>query len=290
MEIPFTKLHGLGNNYIYVDCFKTKLDEESLSDLAIEVSDTNFGIGSDGLILLLPSEVADVKMRVFNKDGSEAKNCGNGLRCIAKLAYDKGYVTQKEFSIETLAGIVHAEVNLGSTHTVEEVTVNMGEPILERSQIPMVTKEGNENDHVINESFIIDGKEYYITAVSMGNPHVVFFVDDIKKAPVDTLGSKVEKDQRFPDGVNVEFVEAVNKNELNFRVWERGSGITQACGTGACAATVASVLNGLVNKGEEITVHLDGGDLNITWTESGDVLMKGPAVKVASGTYFYQKH
>src|SRR5690625_3408778 len=194
MEIPFYKLHGLGNSYIFVDGFKVDLPESILPKLSIAVSDPNFGIGSDGLILMLPTDKADVKMRVFNKDGSEAKNCGNGLRCIAKLASDLQYVTEKNFTIEAKSGIVHAEVNYGRDHFVNHVTVNMGEPILERHAIPMVTSEGNPRKHVIDEPFLIDDKLLNVTAVSMGNPHAVFFVEQIDKTPVETIGTIVEKD------------------------------------------------------------------------------------------------
>ncbi|MGM8216780.1 diaminopimelate epimerase [Bacillaceae bacterium W0354] len=285
MRLPFIKMHGLGNSYIYIDGFKTQLREDMLSPLARKVSDQNFGIGSDGLIIMLPSEKADVRMRIFNKDGSEAMNCGNGLRCVAKLAFDEGYVKKRQFSIEAKSGVVQAEVHLNNDDFVEEVTVNMGPPILKRKEIPMITTDGHPDDHVVNETFVVNDNKYYITAVSMGNPHVIFFVKDIKEAPVETLGSIVTNDPRFPEGVNVEFVEVIRYNEINFRVWERGSGVTQACGTGASAAVVAGVLNDFVARNEEIIVHLDGGDLTIKWSND-DVLMRGPAEKVVQGTYF----
>ncbi len=287
MEIPFYKLHGLGNSYIFVDGFKVDLPESILPKLSIAVSDPNFGIGSDGLILMLPSDVASVKMRVFNKDGSEAKNCGNGLRCVAKLASDLNYVTEKNFTIEAKSGIVHAEVYLNDDHLVDEVTVNMGNPILERRAIPMVTSKGNPNEQVIHEPILVDDEMLNVTAVSMGNPHAVFFVERIDEAPVETVGPKIETDARFPEGANVEFVEIASRNEMQFKVWERGSGMTQACGTGACAAVVASVLNGYVNRNEDVLVHLDGGDLMINWSQNGEVFMKGPAELVVKGSYFF---
>lgn len=279
--MQFTKMHGLGNSYIYVDMFKEQLNEEDLPELAVQVADQHKGIGSDGLILVCPSEQAPVKMRIFNNDGSEAKNCGNGLRCVAKFAYEHGYVKEKTFQIETLAGFVEATVEL-SGEQVERVTVDMGEPILAREAIPML---GGAADQVVAEPFALDGAEWNVTAVSMGNPHAVMFVDKIDKAPVETVGPKMEKDPRFPEWVNVEFVEVISPTELHFRVWERGSGITQACGTGACAAVVASVLNGFSNKGEDVTVHLLGGDLIINWREDGHVLMTGGAEVICEGVY-----
>ncbi|ARK31914.1 Diaminopimelate epimerase [Halalkalibacter krulwichiae] len=279
--MQFTKMHGLGNCYIYVDMFKQTFDEDKLSPLAIEVSDRNKGIGSDGMILVCPSEIAPVKMRVFNSDGSEAKNCGNGLRCVAKFAYEHGYVNDKTFQIETLGGLVEATVHVEGDR-VHTVSVDMGEPILAREQIPML---GDQQDQVVAEPFQLDDTQLEVTAVSMGNPHAVMFVEKIEEAPVDSVGPKMEKDERFPDWVNVEFVEVVSRNELHFRVWERGSGITQACGTGACAAVVAAVLNGHCQKGEEVIVHLLGGDLTITWQENGHVLMKGAAEIICEGVF-----
>ncbi|TSJ61165.1 diaminopimelate epimerase [Allobacillus sp. SKP2-8] len=284
MKIPFTKMHGLGNNYIYIDGFQVHLEENEIPQLARKVSDVNFGIGSDGLIYMLPSEKADVRMRIFNKDGSEGKNCGNGLRCIAKWAYELGYVTDTTFQIEAKSGIVDAEV-FPENGLVEQVSIDMGVPLLKRREIPMVVDNYDPESRVVNEPFLVADAELNLTAVSMGNPHAVFFVESIDSSPVEELGPIIEKDDRFPDGVNVEFVEVVSGKELHFRVWERGSGITQACGTGACAAVVASVLNGYSTVGEEITVHLEGGDLFISMTENQRVIMRGPAEKVAEGIF-----
>ncbi|MBB6281818.1 diaminopimelate epimerase [Geobacillus subterraneus] len=283
-SFSFTKMHGLGNSYIYVDLFRETLPEDDLPAIARCVADVHTGIGSDGLILICPSEQASVKMRIFNSDGSEGKNCGNGLRCVAKYAYEHGIVRDRSFLIETLSGLVAAEV-AAENGEVTSVTVDMGKPRLRRSAVPMT---GPEAEQVVAESFAIGGREYEITAVSMGNPHVIFYVDDIEKAPVTTLGPLVEKDPRFPEGVNVEFVEVVNERELHFRVWERGSGVTQACGTGACAAVVASVLNGKTARGAETVVHLAGGDLTITWGHDGNVRMTGPAETVCTGVYYYR--
>ncbi|WP_175640578.1 diaminopimelate epimerase [Metabacillus schmidteae] len=281
-SFQFTKMHGLGNSYIYVNLFEEQLEEELLPEIARQVSSVYTGIGSDGLILICPSDQAEVKMRIFNNDGSEGKNCGNGLRCVAKYAFEHKLVTNETFKIETLSGLVEAKVHVNNRN-VELVTVDMGEPRLSKAELPMA---GENQEKTINEKMEFSGQEYHVTAVSMGNPHLIFYVDDIDQAPVTTLGPIVEKDERFPEGVNVEFVEVVSKNELHFRVWERGSGVTQACGTGACAAVVSSVLNGHTTHGEETTVHLAGGDLLINWTKTGTVLMTGPAEVVCKGTFF----
>ncbi|SET34121.1 diaminopimelate epimerase [Oceanobacillus limi] len=281
MEIPYIKMHGLGNSYIYLDLFQFEIEEDQLATLAQEVSNVNTGIGSDGLILIHPSEVAEVGMRIFNKDGSEGMSCGNGLRCTAKYAYEYGIVDRPNFKIETKAGIVEAEI-LVEEGKVNDITVNMGSPILNRSAIPML---GDDDKHVINERFAIGDRDLHVTAVSMGNPHAVYFVDDIEQAPLYDLGPIIEKDERFPEGVNVEFIEVLSENELNFRVWERGSGVTQACGTGACAAAVASILNNNARKNETITVHLLGGDLQIKWDENDQVWMTGGADIIATGVY-----
>lgn len=283
MKIPFTKMHGLGNNYIYIDLFHTDLPEERLSELAIKMSNQNTGIGSDGMILIRPAEKAEVGMRIFNKDGSEGMNCGNGLRCTAKYAYETGIVNTKEFSIQTKANVVHAIVKVNGDREVEEVTIDMGEPILQREQIPMLGEAGIS---VINEPFRVADETLNVTAVSMGNPHVVTIVDTIEEAPLTTLGPIMEKDERFPEGVNAEFIEVVSEEELHFRVWERGSGITEACGTGACAAVVAATLNNKVTKGKKIVVHLAGGDLVIEWKEDDHIWMTGGAETIASGIFY----
>lgn len=281
-SFQFTKMHGLGNNYVYVNMFQEQLQEEQLSEIAKKVANVHTGIGSDGLILICPSENAPVKMRIFNNDGSEGKNCGNGLRCVAKYAYEHKIVTDTEFKIETLSGLVDAKVHVDND-TVTLVTVDMGEPKLLKSQIPM---EGKPDSKTINERIEFNGQQYEVTTISMGNPHIIFYVNDIETAPVTTLGPIVEKDPRFPEGVNVEFVQVVSEDEIHFRVWERGSGVTQACGTGACAAVVSSVLNELTQAGKDTTVHLAGGDLTINWTTDGRVLMTGPAEVICTGEYF----
>ncbi|MGO4888938.1 diaminopimelate epimerase [Anaerobacillus sp. MEB173] len=281
MAMKFTKMHGLGNTYIYINLFEENLAEEQLSDLAVKVSNVNTGIGSDGMILICPSEQAPVKMRIFNNDGSEGKNCGNGLRCVAKYAYEHGIVKEEVFKIETLAGLVEAKVHV-TDGKVDVVTVDMGEPRLLRKELPMV---GNGEEKVINEPIDVNGQRWEMTGVSMGNPHGVFFVEDIESAPVTTLGPVLEKHELFPEWLNVEFVEVVSEDELHFRVWERGSGITQACGTGACAAAVAAILNEKAKRDQNITVHLLGGDLTINWTNQGNVLMTGPAETICEGKF-----
>lgn len=278
-------MHGLGNNYIYVNLFEETLPEDTLSELAMKVSNIHTGIGSDGMILICPSNLAPVKMRIFNNDGSEGKNCGNGLRCVAKYAYENQLVSNKIFQIETLSGLVEAEVFVDEeSGLVTKVKVDMGKPRLSRSEIPMV---GENSEKVISEKITFNNETLEITAVSMGNPHAIFYVDDIDAAPLTTLGPVIEKDERFPEGINVEFVEVVNDHELHFRVWERGSGITQACGTGACAAVVASVLNEKIRKGQKTIVHLAGGDLEITWAENDHVFMTGPAEVICRGEFYY---
>ncbi|WP_144698340.1 diaminopimelate epimerase [Fictibacillus phosphorivorans] len=281
--LKFTKMHGLGNNYIYINMFEESIEEADLSSLATAVSNPYTGIGSDGMILICPSKLAPVKMRIFNNDGSEAKNCGNGLRCVAKYSYENALVKEKEFQIETLGGLVTAIVTTDNNNKVSLVTVNMGNPILQPQQIPVTGF--NHLQQVVNEEVSFDGTPLKLTTVSMGNPHAVFFVDSIEEAPLHSLGPIIEKDSMFPDWVNAEFVEVMSNSEMHFRVWERGSGITQACGTGACAAAVAAVLNKKAKRNTDITVHLAGGDLIINWKDDGDVWMTGPAEIICTGEY-----
>ncbi|XBD02249.1 diaminopimelate epimerase [Pseudalkalibacillus hwajinpoensis] len=275
-------MHGLGNNYIYINLFEQDLPEDKLTHYAVEVSNVHTGIGSDGMILICPSEQAEVKMRIFNKDGSEGRNCGNGLRCVAKYAFEHGLVDSESFAIETLAGLVQAEVH-HQHRVVETVTIDMGKPKWTRESLPMV---GDPEGEVIQEEVLYESQPLVMTGVSMGNPHMVMFVDDIEEAPLTTAGPYFTDHKMFPESINVEFVECVSEAEYHFRVWERGSGITQACGTGACAAVVAGVLNGRTSKGTEVTVHLAGGDLHITWDIDEHVWMTGPAVTIATGTYY----
>jgi diaminopimelate epimerase len=277
--IPFTKMHGLGNSYIYIDTYKHQLSEECLPAIARQASCPNTGIGSDGLILIGPSSKASVKMRIFNKDGSEAGNCGNGLRCVAKYAFEQGLVKSKKMTIETRNRVVEAEIT-EHNGCQAKVIVNMGQPKLLRQEIPMKGKEGQQ---VVKEAYSINGNQMNLTAVSMGNPHAIFFVDHLDDNPHLRLGPSIEKSSHFPEGINVEFAKAESSVSLHCRVWERGSGETQACGTGACAVVVAAVLNGISRPKEWVSVHLAGGSLQICWDTA--VLMSGPAVTVATGHF-----
>lgn len=279
--MKFTKLHGLGNDYVYVNCFEESLTGVDLPELARRVSNRNFGIGGDGLILIMPSERADFRMRVFNNDGSEAKNCGNGLRCVSKYVYDHGLTKQMTFTVETLGGIVTPVVLLGADGKVEQVTIDMGEPRFERAAIPMA---GIPDERAREEVLAVDGTAFTMTAVSMGNPHAIIFVDEVRDEDVRKYGPMIEFHEWFPERTNVEFIQIVNRQEILFRVWERGSGVTLACGTGACAAAVAATLSGKTDR--EVTVHLAGGDLFIEWKEADNrVYMTGPATEVFSGEY-----
>jgi diaminopimelate epimerase len=282
----FTKMHGLGNNYVFVDLFKTTLDEQALPDLARKVSDVRFGIGSDGLILICPSEKADFRMRIFNADGSEGNNCGNGLRCLAKYVYDHGYTESRQFTIETRNRIVRAEVYPDASRghsVVREVMIEMGSPDLTKALVPMAASAGDPQSLTVEEPFRIEGEAFPLTCLSMGNPHAVLFVDDVDRFPLEEWGPKVEHSPLFPERVNFSIAEVVSDRELRYRVWERGSGITAACGTGACAAVVAAVLSGKARRDAEVLVHLPGGDLTIRWDEQGRVWKKGPAAYICRG-------
>ncbi|WP_431811748.1 diaminopimelate epimerase [Lysinibacillus sp. FW12] len=281
MKIAFTKMHGIGNSYIYLDLFRYDYNDNIFCELAKKIANVHTGIGSDGLIIIQPSKIADCGMRIFNKDGTEGSNCGNGLRCVAKYIFERHIVRPKFFTIETKAGIMYVEVVV-QDNTVIDVIVDMGKPLLYRKDIPML---GTPNKLVINELFTVPPHNLFLTALFLGNPNAVFFIDDIEKAPLRTLGGIIENDVRFPNRVNVEFVQVIHSKALQFRVWERGSGVTEACGTGACAAVVAAILNGFCQRGEEITVHLSGGDLNIRWADDDHVWMRGPAEFIAEGIY-----
>jgi len=276
--IKFTKMHGTGNDYIYIDDRKSAI--KNPGEMAVTMSSRHFGIGSDGLILILKSKNADFKMRMFNADGSEAEMCGNGIRCFAKYLYDHGLTDKKKISVETPAGIKHLDLTVRKDQ-VEKVKVDMGEPILMRERIPMKGDPGT----VIAESLQLpDGVRFEITAVSMGNPHVVIYVEDVGNFPVEKYGPMIENHPLFPNRTNVEFVQLVNENEVIQRTWERGSGETMACGTGTSAVTVAGVLN--KKNARAITIHLNGGDLEVEWREDdGHVYLTGPAVEVFQGTW-----
>ena len=271
--MKFYKMHGIGNDYIYFDCMQNEL--ENPEELSIKLSDRHFGIGGDGIILLCKSDIADVKMRMFNADGSEGKMCGNGIRCIGKLAHDLGYVKGENCTVETLSGVKKLWFAL-KDGKVETVKVDMGKAILNGREIPSLF----DGETVVNRPFETGGETYGITLVSMGNPHCVVF--KYLDGDLKDIGERFENNPAFPERINTEFVEVVSENRLKMRVWERGSGETFACGTGACAAAVAAVLNGYCKKGEEITVSLLGGDLKIVYTDEA-VYMTGPATLVFTG-------
>ena len=276
--MKFTKMHGAGNDYVYINGFEEQIDDPV--KLAQQVSQRRFGIGADGLILILPSEVADVRMRMFNADGSEGAMCGNGIRCVAKYAYDHGLVDRLKMTVETGAGILSLVLFVDSFGLVSRVQVNMGVPRLTRGEIPM---SGPTTETAVAIPLEIDHQQFEITCISMGNPHAVVFVADVEQFPVTEIGPQIENHPWFPDRVNVEFVQIVNPAEVIQRTWERGSGETFACGTGASAVTVAGALTGRTER--KIINHLRGGDLELEWLESGEVLMIGPAVEVFHGEF-----
>ena len=273
--MKFTKMQGLGNDYVYVNCFEEKI--ENPPAVARYVSDRHFGIGSDGLIMINPSEVADFEMEMYNADGSRGEMCGNGIRCVAKYVYDYGLTDKTQISVETLGGIKYLDLTVEDGKVVL-VKVDMGKPELKSDLIPIIS----ENEKVIDEPIEVDGQVYHMTGVSMGNPHTVIYVDDVKNLDLEKIGPKFENHERFPKRINTEFVHCIDRNTVEMRVWERGSGETLACGTGACAVAVASILNNLTDT--RVTVKLLGGDLQIEWDREKDhVFMTGPSKVVFDG-------
>ena len=273
--MKFTKMHGLGNDYVYVNCFEEKIDNPPA--VARFVSDRHFGIGSDGLIMINPSKTADFEMEMYNADGSRGEMCGNGIRCVAKYVYDYGLTDKTQISVETLGGIKYLDLTV-EDGKVSLVKVDMGKPELEADLIPIIS----EREQVIDEPIEVDGKEYHMTGVSMGNPHAVIYVDDVKGMDLEKIGPKFENHERFPKRINTEFVHCIDRQTVEMRVWERGSGETLACGTGACAVAVSSILNNLTDT--QVTVKLLGGDLQIEWDREKDrVFMTGPATVVFDG-------
>ena len=271
----FTKMHGCGNDYVYVNLFEEKV--ENPAEVSIKVSDRHFGIGSDGLITIGPSDKADFRMHIYNADGSEAEMCGNGIRCVAKYVYDHHLTDKTEIAVETGAGILTL-ILFPKDGKVEQVRVDMGEPILTPAEIPVVA----DGDKVIDEPIEVGGKTWNMTCVSMGNPHAVVFVDDTANFPLETYGPLFENHERFPKRTNTEFVQIISRTEANMRVWERGSAETWACGTGTCACVMACILNGKTE--DKVLVHLRGGDLTIEYDrESNHVFMTGPATEVFEG-------
>lgn len=273
--MKFTKMHGLGNDYVYVNCFEEKIDNPPA--VARFVSDRHFGIGSDGLIMINPSKTADFEMEMYNADGSRGEMCGNGIRCVAKYVYDYGLTDKTQISVETLGGIKYLDLTV-EDGKVSLVKVDIGKPELEADLIPIIS----EREQVIDEPIEVDGKEYHMTGVSMGNPHAVIYVDDVKGLDLEKIGPKFENHERFPKRINTEFVHCIDRQTVEMRVWERGSGETLACGTGACAVAVSSILNNLTDT--QVTVKLLGGDLQIEWDREKDrVFMTGPATVVFDG-------
>ena len=271
--MKFTKMHGCGNDYVYVDCTREMIPNPE--QVAIQVSDRHFGIGSDGLILVCPSDKGDFRMRMFNADGSEGAMCGNGIRCVAKFVYDKGLTDKTRIAVETLGGMKYLDLTV-EDGKVSKVRVDMGAPILEAEKIPVV----GLGEQVIGETVSVGGQDWTMTCVSMGNPHAVVWCTNVKHLDIESIGPCFEKHLMFPDRVNTEFVRVMDRNNVEMRVWERGSGETLACGTGACATAVACFLNGLTER--EVTVHLLGGDLEIEVTPD-TVFMTGPATTVFEG-------
>ncbi len=274
--MKFTKMQGIGNDYVYVNCFQETV--ENPEAVAIKVSDRHFGIGSDGLILIKPSEIADFEMDMYNADGSRGAMCGNGMRCVGKYVYDYGLTDKTSVTVNTLSGIKYLELTV-ENGKVKEVQVNMGAPILETKKVPMIC----DKEQAIDEPIMVDGQEFHITAVSMGNPHAITYdIKDVKNLEIEKIGPKFEFHPCFPDRVNTEFVRVIDDKTVEMRVWERGSGETMACGTGACAVAVASILNGYTK--DEVTVKLLGGDLRIFWDRKENlVYMTGPAEVVFDG-------
>lgn len=274
--MKFTKMHGIGNDYIYFNCFEETI--KNPEKLSVKLSDRHFGVGGDGIVLILPSDSADFRMRMFNADGSEGKMCGNASRCVGKYLYEKGLTKKRSIKLETLSGIKRLDLNVVNEKVVS-VKVNMDKPILEAKKIPVIS----DKEEVIDRELIINKEKYNITCISMGNPHCVVFMDNIHKLDLEKLGPYFENNEIFPDRINTEFVEIINDNHIKMRVWERGSGETLACGTGACASVVASVINGYCKRDSEIKVQLLGGELIINYTSQGYVYMEGPAKFVYEG-------
>ena len=280
MKFNFTKMHGIGNDYVYVNCMDKELEKPE--EISIAVSPRHFSVGSDGLIMICSSDAADAKMRIFNADGSEAKMCGNGIRCVGKYLYDKGIVNKTEITVDTLSGIKKLKLNVVNGK-VDTVCVDMGKAILDPEKIPVLSP-----NIMIHRPVIVDGKKYNLTAVSMGNPHAVCFVDDVDGLDLEKIGPSFENLTIFPDRVNTEFVKVIDEKTLQMRVWERGSGETYACGTGTCATVVAACLNKICKQDTDVTVHLIGGDLVIRYCTDGTVFMTGKAETAYEGVFEYE--
>ena len=286
MKFQFTKMQGCGNDYIYVNGFTEKIPQEEKTELVRHISDRHFGIGGDGVIFINPSSEADFEMEMYNADGSRAEMCGNGIRCVAKYVYDKGLTDKTDISVISCGQIKYLQLFLKEGQ-VDTVRVNMGAPELRPERIPVTVAEAGtplEQERIVNAPIIVQGKEYKMTCVSMGNPHAVIFLEDVTNLAIEQIGPYFEKHERFPKRINTEFVKVLDKKTVQMRVWERGTGETLACGTGCCATVVACILNGLTD--EKVTVKLLGGEIEIEWDrEANLVYMTGPAVTVFEGEY-----
>ncbi len=286
MKFQFTKMQGCGNDYIYVNGFTEKIPQEEKTELVRHISDRHFGIGGDGVIFINPSSEADFEMEMYNADGSRAEMCGNGIRCVAKYVYDKGLTDKTDISVISCGQIKYLQLFLKEGQ-VDTVRVNMGAPELRPERIPVTVAEAGtplEQERIVNAPIIVQGKEYKMTCVSMGNPHAVIFLEDVTNLEIEQIGPYFEKHERFPKRINTEFVKVLDKKTVQMRVWERGTGETLACGTGCCATVVACILNGLTD--EKVTVKLLGGEIEIEWDrEANLVYMTGPAVTVFEGEY-----
>ena len=286
MKFKFTKMQGCGNDYIYVNGFTEKIPQEEKTELVRHISDRHFGIGGDGVIFINPSAEADFEMEMYNADGSRAEMCGNGIRCVAKYVYDKGLTDKTDISVISCGQIKYLQLFLKEGQ-VDTVRVNMGAPELRPERIPVTVAEAGmplEQERIVNAPIIVQGKEYKMTCVSMGNPHAVIFLEDVTNLEIEQIGPYFENHERFPKRINTEFVKVLDKKTVQMRVWERGTGETLACGTGCCATVVACILNGLTD--ETVTVKLLGGELEITWDREADLIyMTGPAETVFEGEY-----
>lgn len=276
MILKFSKMHGTGNDYIYVNCFEQRIDEPE--KLAVTLSDRHFGIGSDGLILICPSDKADCRMVMYNADGSEGMMCGNGIRCVAKYAYEHGIAPKESMTVETKSGMKTLELTV-EDNAVTYVAVDMGNAVTIPKDIPVL----DDGKDFVKRKLNVGGKEYEVTCVSMGNPHAVIFTQGIDNIDLEKTGPLFEHFELFPQQINTEFVEVIDRHNLKMRVWERGSGETMSCGTGTCAVTVAAVLNGYCDRDEEITVKIRGGELKDTYLSDGRVIMRGTATHVFDG-------
>ncbi|MEX2015358.1 MAG: diaminopimelate epimerase [Candidatus Hydrogenedentales bacterium] len=276
MSITYTKMHGLGNDYLFIEGAKNKIADPA--ELSRRMSHRHLGAGADGIILIFPGDSADFKMRMFNADGSEAETCGNGIRCFAKYVYERGLTDKSDFIIETLGGPNRVQLTL-KNGKVETVRSNMGRPKFERAEIPMVGPPGR----VIEEPLEVDGQTVRVTCANIGNPHAVVFVEDAEKAPLHTLGPKIERHPKFPQRTNVEFINVIDRENIKMRIWERGSGETMASGSGSCGAALASMITDRVNR--RVHVHLVYGKLLIEWADDGNVYQEGPATEVYTGTW-----